>query len=516
MVSVVSRLQGWFESGKTSRTLTTFITAHLALWTVFSLVTRDNLDYWGDMVENVAWGQEWQLGYYKHPPFFAWVAAAWFKLFPEADWAYYLLSQVNVIIGFIAVYCLARLFLNERQSLLAVMLLEFIPFYTYLAVRFNADAILLSLWPLAALFFARAYENRRALPSFLFGVLAAFCVMSKYYSFSLLAALFLISVARQERKEYYSSVSPYISLTTFLAVLAPHVLWLVRHDFLPVFYATSYIVTSPLQVMKKAAAFTGAQILYLLPMVGATAIMVGQRALRHSSLPALGNSKRRAILGLTFFTFLLSVVVALVFQIRLKAIWGMPIWFFAGAAIAAHLGPDLSDKITPKARLAIFRLMALTAVLLPLIGFGMGRANNYYATFPRKEITELVAGLWRQHTNRPLRIVAGTKPYADSICFYNPDRPSLFIFFSHQLSPWISPERLRSEGLAIVCLKDDTFCRNQIETMFAGRAERRDVRLSARRSLFFNSDPLDFVIALVPPETQAGTGRPAQKSSLLR
>ena len=452
------------------------------------------------MVENVAWGQEWQLGYYKHPPFFAWVAAAWFRLFPQTDWAYYILAQLNVVVGFIAIYYLARLFLDERQSLLAVMLLEFIPFYTCLAVRFNADAILLSLWPLAALFFSRAYESRRAAPSLLFGILAAFCVMSKYYSFALLAALFLISIVRQERKEYYSSPSPYISFLTFLAVLAPHLLWLVRHDFLPVYYATGYVVTSPLLVVKKAVAFSGAQILYLLLMAGAVAAMGGMSAVRLPAQPAPDGSRRRAVFGLTFFVFLLSVVVALIFQIRLKGIWGMPIWFFSGAAITAYLGPALAGKILPKARMTVFSLMALTAVLLPLIGYVMGRANNYYPTFPRKELTELVSGLWRQRTNQPLRIVAGTKPYADSICFYDPDRPSLFIFFSYRLSPWISPDRLRSEGVAIACFKDDTFCQNQIETMFAGRAERRDVRLSARRSLFFNSDPLDFVIAVVPPE----------------
>jgi len=499
----ISRLERWFEFGKTSRTLCAFVAAHVMLWTLFSLVTRDNLDYWGDMVENVAWGQEWQFGYYKHPPFFAWIAAAWFKLFPHADWAYYILSQVNVVAGFIAIYYLARLFLSERQSLLAVMLLEFTPFYTYLAIRFNADAVMLSVWPLAVLFFARAYESRRAAPSLLFGILAAFCVMSKYYSFSLLAALFLISILRRERKEYYSSLSPYISFLAFLTVLAPHAIWLYRNDFLPVFYATSYVVASPLLVVKKAAAFAGAQVLYLLPMAGVVAAMGGLRIVRHPSPPALGSGRRVALIGFTFFPFLLSMMVALAFQIRLKGIWGMPIWFFAGAAIAAHAGPDLAERILPKVRILVFRLMALTVVLLPLIAFVMGRANDYYPTFPRRELTALISDLWRQRTNQPLRIVAGTKTYADSICFYHPDHPSVFIFFNYQLSPWISADRLRSEGIAIACFKDDTFCQNQIETMFAGRAERRNIRLSARRSLFFNSDPLDFVIALVPPEAQA-------------
>ena len=148
-----------------ARTFCLFLVTHLLVWTVYSSVTQANLDKWGDMAENFAWGQEWQLGYHHHPPLFAWITALWFKVFPTVDWTYFILSQINVIIGFVAIWFLVKMFLSERHALIAVVLLELVPFYTFLSFKFNANAILLSLWPLTALCFCHAYATRRFAPS---------------------------------------------------------------------------------------------------------------------------------------------------------------------------------------------------------------------------------------------------------------------------------------------------------------------------------------------------------------
>jgi hypothetical protein len=35
-----------------------------------------------DMAEAYDWGREFQLGYFQHPPFWAWIAGLWFEVFP--------------------------------------------------------------------------------------------------------------------------------------------------------------------------------------------------------------------------------------------------------------------------------------------------------------------------------------------------------------------------------------------------------------------------------------------------
>ena len=72
------------------------ITANAVVWWMCYVLSRNNLDPYGDMVEAYSWGINWVWGYDKHPPLSGWVAAAWFSVFPTQDWAFYLLAVAMV------------------------------------------------------------------------------------------------------------------------------------------------------------------------------------------------------------------------------------------------------------------------------------------------------------------------------------------------------------------------------------------------------------------------------------
>src|ERR1700733_10259126 len=67
------------------------IAAFMAAWTAVASITDAGAALHHDTVEAYVWGQSFQLGYFKHPPFWAWVAGLWFSVFPRANWAAYLL-----------------------------------------------------------------------------------------------------------------------------------------------------------------------------------------------------------------------------------------------------------------------------------------------------------------------------------------------------------------------------------------------------------------------------------------
>ncbi len=486
---------------KSSQTFCLFLATHVLVWTVYSSVTRANLDKWGDMVENFAWGQEWQLGYYKHPPLFAWLTALWFKVFPHTDWAYFLLSQVNVIVAFAAIWFLARMFLSERQALIAVILLELVPFYTFLSIKFNSHSILLSVWPLTTLFFYHAYTTRRIVPSLLFGMCAALAVLSMYYSFCLLAALFLISILCKERRQYYASLSPYLSGLALLILLTPHVFWLFSVDFLPVHYATGHIVNDLFGIIKTTAKFIVAQFLYLLPLFLVFVTVVGVGGIRRPQAHDLNESKRVMIFGVTFFPFLLTVGGGLVLQVELSSVWALPMWFFIGVSLLVFLGLDLVTSQFRRGLAIVFAFQLVILAVSPLVALGMELSKERVWTSPRKELAAYVSDMWHQRVGKPLRIVAGSKPYADSITFYSTDHPSLFIEFDYRISPWISAERVRAEGLAIVCLEADQRCLKEIDEHFGARGERITAQIKSRRSILADPDPVEFVLVLIGPET---------------
>src|SRR5262249_41623472 len=79
---------------RSHRTAAALLVVYALLWWAYALIAKSTQDIHFDMGEVFSWSTELAYGYPKHPPFPAWIAAAWFAVFPRADWAYYLLSAV--------------------------------------------------------------------------------------------------------------------------------------------------------------------------------------------------------------------------------------------------------------------------------------------------------------------------------------------------------------------------------------------------------------------------------------
>src|SRR5205085_11590942 len=75
--------------------LALLLVGHALAWTAYACIAQSSGAVHHDMTDAWSWGQEFQLGYYKHPPLFAWIAGVWFHALPREDWAFYLLSAVN-------------------------------------------------------------------------------------------------------------------------------------------------------------------------------------------------------------------------------------------------------------------------------------------------------------------------------------------------------------------------------------------------------------------------------------
>ena len=165
-----------------SAQLALLVLVHLLLWTWVGVSSRSNFDAPGDMVEAYTWAQGWQWGYYKHPPLSAWMAGLWFSVVPESHFGYSLLSAFNSAIGLVGLAVLAREFLPKPWVLLAVAVASLAPGITTLAMRFNANAVLISTWPWAAALFVRLMQRGQARDAVLCGLACALAVLGKYYS----------------------------------------------------------------------------------------------------------------------------------------------------------------------------------------------------------------------------------------------------------------------------------------------------------------------------------------------
>ena len=146
-----------------------FIATHLILWTLIPSLTNNNLPL--DTIEHLAWGSNLDWGFNKHPPAVAFFLEIFYQIFGPQDWAYYLLSQIFVIIAFIVVFRFAEeLFKNKILSLVSVLLLEGIYFYNFTTPEFNVNVCQLPFWALCVYYSWKLFDKQLNKPKGLFFV----------------------------------------------------------------------------------------------------------------------------------------------------------------------------------------------------------------------------------------------------------------------------------------------------------------------------------------------------------
>lgn len=433
--------------------------AHIAVWTIYGTFALHGGVH-DDMVEAWAWGKEFQLGYYKHPPLFAWVAGLWFRVLPREDWAFQLLAAVNGTLGLAAVLALAQHLAGLSARTGALLLALLTPLYGALALKFNANSILMPLWPLATLYLARSLERGRPSDAALLGLLAGLGVLGKYYTVLLLVAFLAATLLHPDRGRWWRSPSPWIAAATGALVLVPHVVWLFANDFPTFRYAGTKFAVSrdklPQWTLVTALApvyFFLAAAMIVWALVG---VSLGEQARRVRELAR--RPERRWLMAVALGPFLLTLAFGLLGGAKISVSYTFPI-FFLVPVLAAMALPEIATAWAQR-RLAIAAglLLVGVAVASPAIGMVRARLEVRGAVEPRREAALALEQLWIERYGRPPALVAGSMAYAGSMPFYAPSSPSHFIHFNYSYAPWVDPARLRREGLLVVCEAEDDRC----------------------------------------------------------
>ena len=112
-----------FKKKNISNLFYLFLIAHLFVWTLIPSITNNNLPL--DTIEALAWGSNLDWGFTKHPPGSAFFPEIFFQIFGPKDWAYYLLSQIFVVVAFFYVWKFSNeIFDNKIFGLLSVIIIE--------------------------------------------------------------------------------------------------------------------------------------------------------------------------------------------------------------------------------------------------------------------------------------------------------------------------------------------------------------------------------------------------------
>ena len=208
-----------------------FLFIHLLLWVLAPSLTNKNLPL--DTIEALAWGSNLDWGFNKHPPLSAFAVEIFYRIFGTNDWAYYLLSQLFVIIGFIAVYKFSNEILNNQKlALLSVLLLEGIYFYNFTTPEFNVNVAQLPFWALTVYYTWRCIKYDK-LTDYIFLVLfAGLGILSKYLFIYLIIGIKLVFIYFLKKGKKIKFSHYFIAGPITLLILLPHFIWLTDNNYI--------------------------------------------------------------------------------------------------------------------------------------------------------------------------------------------------------------------------------------------------------------------------------------------
>jgi 4-amino-4-deoxy-L-arabinose transferase-like glycosyltransferase len=484
------------------RAMLAVLVSFAAIWTLYGVLAKGSQGVHFDMAELADQSRHLAFGYAKNPPFAMWATAAWFTVFPRADWAFYLLAMTGIAAGLWAAWQLFGRHLDAEKRVLALALLTLVPLLTFHALKFNNNALMFPLWALATLFFVRSYEERSIGAATLAGLFAAAAMLTKYWSVFLIAGFALAALAGRHRAAYFRSPAPWISAVVGALALAPHVWWLYQHNFSSFGYALlvhggfgfAVALKSVLGYLAGAAGYVAFPV-----VVMAIALRPSRAAL--ADMLRTADAERRFVAWLFWTTLLAPIAVALITGSQIVALWTIGCWTLLPVLLLSP--PSLGVTRAAAVRVVALAIAVPAAATLaaPAIAYAIHRAGSANLGAYFKPLAAVVEREWRQATARPLRIVAGQGDLAYGVAFYSRDGAMAFPDFSRRLAPWIDNAALVRDGVALVCPAENAGCVDRIKG-YAGNAPRfhlAEVTLTPRY-LGLAGAARRFTIVVVPPQ----------------
>ena len=410
-----------FNKININRLFYSFITIHLILWTLVPSLTNNNLPL--DTIEHLAWGSNLGWGFNKHPPAVAFFLEIFYQIFGPQDWAYYLLSQIFVVIAFIVVFKFAEeLFKNKTLSLISVLLLESIYFYNFTTPEFNVNVCQLPFWALCGYYSWKLFDKKdiSLKDSFLLGVFAAIGFLSKYLFIYLLLAiglLFIYSIFINKIKKF--DFKYLVSLEVFIALLIPHIIWLSSNNYITITYGlarTGLENSSLLDHILFPVIFLGKQAGILIPFFFMSFFLVKKFRLKISL-------KDKNLLFLIFINLVpigLMFLTSIITGSKIRTMWMTPFYLFFGVLIVYILQAHINLK-------KINSFISTFLILFVLSPFAYGyisiKETDKRTDYPGKQIAVKTQYVWNQDQADTINVVLGDEWYAGNLSYHLNSRP---------------------------------------------------------------------------------------------
>ena len=394
-----------------------FLLFHLFLWTLIPSISNINLPL--DTIEALAWGSNLDWGFNKHPPFSAFAVEIFYLIFGSNDWAYYLLSQIFVIVAFVYVWKFSNEIFEEKiYSLLSILILSGIYFYNFTTPEFNVNVSQLPFWALTVYFFWKGTNSNNKINWILFGIFSALGFLSKYLFIYILASLFIYFILNLKK---YKIFFPNYCLSIFVSLLIviPHFIWLNENNFVTIIYGLSRSdLNDPTLInhLKNPAIFLIKQILILLPFFLMISVILKKIKLKFR----FKNKKIFFLISINLIPIFLVLITSVITGAKIRTMWMTPFYLFFGTLFFEIFRNNINLKKIKR----FYIIFMFFFILSPLTYLGVSMIDKTKRTdYEGKEIARLVQNKWNENFINEIKIVIGDEWSAGNLSYHLNSRP---------------------------------------------------------------------------------------------
>ncbi len=421
-----------------------FLIIHLVLWTVVPTIVNQNLPL--DTIEALAWGSNLDWGFNKHPPLSAFFCEVFFKIFGAQDWAYYLLSQIFVVLSFYFVFKLANLLTNNlSMSLISVLMLEGIYFYNFTTPEFNVNISQMPFWALTIYFTWKIFDKKvpNVIDLILLGIFAAAGFLSKYLFLYLLISIdllffYLIFIAR-DRKFNFSYL---ISLEVFLLLLIPHFIWLTNNDFVTITYGLARSGAENFQLfnhIKNPIMFILKQIGILIPFFIFCLVLLKKFKIKIN----LKDKKLIFLIFVNIVPIILILLTSIISGAKIRTMWMTPFYLYIGLLFVYLFKNQINLNKLNNFLISFIFLFLFSPFVYGYISLSKDDKRTDY---PGKQIAKKVQFEWDQNFDEPIAFVIGDEWKAGNLSYHLETRP--------KWEGFIKNNQMLNDAKEYICIDD--------------------------------------------------------------
>ena len=400
-----------------NKTVTIFLFVHLIVWTLIPTISNNNLPL--DTIEALAWGSNLDWGFNKHPPMSAFFAEIFYQIFGAQDWAYYLLSQICVIVSFFVVFKFTEDFFEKKVfCLLSVLLLEGIYFYNFTTPEFNVNVCLMPFWALTVLYLWKGFKDNKIIDWLLVGLFAGFGFLSKYLFIYLGLAMDVIFIYMIYKKKI--DFKCLVSIIPFLIVLLPHLIWLTENNYITITYGLDRTGTGDqnfLDHIIHPLIFLGKQIGILIPFFLMFLFLKNNLKTKLN----FKDNKLLFLLAINIVPIALVFLTSMIMGVKIRTMWMTTFYLFFGVLVIYIFQSQINLNKLKGFTTAFIILFILSPFAYAYVSI---TETDKRTDYPGRAMAQTMQSHWdKKEFNLPINVVLGNEWIAGNFSYHLKSRP---------------------------------------------------------------------------------------------